>query len=127
LKRIGIVTSGGDAPGAETILVPEVKFTIDDVVGTVKENVQKGKSRGSSWPQRGSAIPASFRGTSKSLPASESRLSVLGYAQRGGHPTARSRYLASTFGDKAVELLLEERINSIVVLQNGKITTISLE
>ena len=127
MKRIGIVTSGGDAPGAETILVPEVKFTIDDVVGTVKENVQKGKKSGIIVAAEGIGDTRELSRDVEKLTGIESRLSVLGYAQRGGHPTARSRYLASTFGDKAVELLLEERINSIVVLQNGKITTISLE
>ena len=37
----------------------------------------------------------------------ETRLSIIGYAQRGGSPTARSRYLASLFGEKAVQLLAD--------------------
>jgi len=55
------------------------------------------------------------------------RISVLGYAQRGGSPTARSRLLASLFGNKAVELLLKGQGNRIVGLQNGQISTVSLE
>ncbi|MDH5634919.1 MAG: 6-phosphofructokinase, partial [Candidatus Bathyarchaeota archaeon] len=58
---------------------------------------------------------------------SEVRLSVLGYAQRGGSPTARSRLLACLFGNNTVELLLEEQGNRMVGLQGGRVTTTSLE
>ncbi|BAI61341.1 6-phosphofructokinase [Methanocella paludicola SANAE] len=122
-----IALAVGLASGAETILVPEVKFTIDDVVGTVKQNVQKGKKSGIIVAAEGIGDTRELSRDVEKLTGIESRLSVLGYAQRGGNPTARSRYLAGAFGDKAVELLLEERINSIIVLQNGKVTTISLE
>jgi 6-phosphofructokinase 1 len=57
----------------------------------------------------------------------EARLSILGYAQRGGSPTFRSRLLANLFAKKAIELASEERGNRIVGLQNGKITSIDLE
>jgi 6-phosphofructokinase 1 len=58
---------------------------------------------------------------------SEVRLSILGYAQRGGSPTARSRLLASLFAEKAVELLCNGQGNKIVGLQNGKIESIDLK
>jgi len=58
---------------------------------------------------------------------SEVRLSVIGYAQRGGHPTARSRLLANLFANKAVELLSNEQGNRIVGLRKGIITSIELE
>jgi 6-phosphofructokinase 1 len=51
----------------------------------------------------------------------------LGYAQRGGSPTSRSRLLASLFGNKAVELLLKEQSDRVVGLQNGQVTALSLE
>ena len=57
----------------------------------------------------------------------EVRLSVLGYTQRGGNPSARSRLLASLFADKAVELISECKKGRAVVLQNGKITSMELE
>jgi 6-phosphofructokinase 1 len=58
---------------------------------------------------------------------SEVRLSILGYAQRGGSPTARSRLLASLFAEKAIELICEEQGNMAVGLQNGAIVGIELE
>ncbi len=57
----------------------------------------------------------------------EVRLSITGYAQRGGNPTARSRLLANLFGNKAIELLLNKQRNRMVGLENGKVTSISLE
>jgi 6-phosphofructokinase 1 len=57
----------------------------------------------------------------------EVRLSVLGYAQRGGSPTARSRLLASMFAARAVELLSREHGNKVVGLRDGNITSIDLE
>jgi 6-phosphofructokinase 1 len=57
----------------------------------------------------------------------EVRLSVTGYAQRGGNPTARSRLLANLFGEKAVQLLKNEKGNRIACLENGKVDSIDLE
>jgi 6-phosphofructokinase 1 len=57
----------------------------------------------------------------------EVRLSVMGYAQRGGNPSARSRLLANLFADKAVNLLKEGEKNKMVALQNGKITSASFQ
>jgi 6-phosphofructokinase 1 len=51
---------------------------------------------------------------------------VLGYAQRGGNPTARSRLLANLFANKAVEILSEEQGSQIAGLQDGKVTSIDL-
>jgi len=51
----------------------------------------------------------------------------LGYAQRGGNPSARSRLLASLFANKAVELLSKGQGNRIVGLQKGRITSIELK
>jgi 6-phosphofructokinase 1 len=57
----------------------------------------------------------------------EVRLSVTGYAQRGGNPTARSRLIANLFGNKAVELIQYKKSNQMVALQNGKTTSIMLQ
>jgi 6-phosphofructokinase 1 len=57
----------------------------------------------------------------------EVRLSIIGYAQRGGSPTARSRLLASVFGNRAIELLSEKEGNRVVGLQNGRIESVELQ
>ena len=58
---------------------------------------------------------------------SDVRLSILGYAQRGGSPTARSRLLASLFAEKAVELICQGKGNTSVGLRNGLIAGYDLE
>ena len=58
---------------------------------------------------------------------SEVRLTILGYVQRGGSPTARSRLLASLFAEKAVDLLIERKGNQVVGLQDGRVTSIPLD
>jgi 6-phosphofructokinase 1 len=63
----------------------------------------------------------------ESVAGLEVRLSVIGYAQRGGNPTARSRLLANLFAEKAVELLVNSQGNMMVCLQNGKVTSMPLQ
>jgi 6-phosphofructokinase 1 len=48
----------------------------------------------------------------------ESRADILGYMQRGGHPTARDRILATRMGDYAVQLLVNGLKNRVVVVHN---------
>ena len=50
----------------------------------------------------------------------ESRVSVLGYIQRGGNPTATDRMYASFMGAYAVEILCNGKKNRIVAMNNGK-------
>lgn len=126
-KRGFLALTAGITAGAEVILVPEIKYKMENIIQTIKENAMKGKKSGIIVAAEG---VGDTRGLAKEIEEhtqSEVRLSVLGYAQRGGSPTARSRLLASLFGNKAVELLLNEQGNMIVGLQNGRISTISLE
>lgn len=117
----------GITAGAEVILVPEIKYEIENVIQTIKENAMKGKKSGIIIAAEGVGDTRKLVKEIEEHTRSEVRLSVLGYAQRGGSPTARSRLLASLFGYKAVELLLNEQGNKIAGLQNGRISTISLE
>lgn len=48
----------------------------------------------------------------------ESRVSVLGYIQRGGQPSAKDRMYGSLMGAYAVEVLIQERENRIVAIKN---------
>ena len=51
----------------------------------------------------------------------EARATVLGYLQRGGTPTYQDRYLGSMMGIKAVECLMDGRINRAIVYRNGQV------
>jgi len=113
--------------GAEIILVPEVKFNVKKIVQKLEENSAKGKKSGIIIAAEGVGDTRKLGQEIEKEAGVEVRLSVLGYAQRGGSPTGRSRLLADLFADKAVELLLKEEDKQIVGLQKGKITSIDLE
>jgi 6-phosphofructokinase 1 len=113
--------------GAEIILVPEVKYTKESIQKTLKENSDRGKKSGIIVAAEGIGDTRKLAKEIEENTGAEARLSVLGYAQRGGNPTARSRLLANLFANKAVELLSNEQGNRIVGLQKGLITSIELE
>jgi len=122
-----LASTVGLTVGAEIILVPEEKYEREEVFRIIKENSAKGKRSGIIVAAEGIGDTRRLaRGIEKNTGA-EVRLSVLGYAQRGGNPTARSRLLASLFANKAVELLSEEQGSLVVTLRDGRIASIELE
>ena len=122
-----LASTVGLTVGAETILVPEVKIEEEKIFKTIRENIAKGKKSGIIVAAEGIGDTRKLARDIEQKTGTEVRLSILGYAQRGGSPTARSRLLAGLFAYKAIELLVGEEGNRIVGLQNGKITSIDLE
>ncbi|NQU43833.1 ATP-dependent 6-phosphofructokinase [bacterium] len=55
------------------------------------------------------------------------RVTTLGYLQRGGPPTAFDRLLATQFGHAAVGLIVEEQFGQMVALRGNRIKAVSLE
>jgi 6-phosphofructokinase 1 len=117
----------GICVGAEVILIPEKPLELGQIVRLMEENAQKGKRAGIIVAAEGFGDSAKLATEMQKQTESEVRLSILGYAQRGGSPTARSRLLASLFAEKAVQLISEQRGNMAVGLQNGAVTSLELE
>jgi 6-phosphofructokinase 1 len=113
--------------GAETILVPEVKLNIGEIFKTIAESRIRGKKSGIVVAAEGIGDTHKLAREIEEETRAEVRLSILGYAQRGGSPTARSRLLACLFANEAVKLLLEEKEDRVVGLQNGKLTSLGLQ
>ena len=113
--------------GAEIVLVPEVKYRKENLFKTIIENRAKGKKSGLIVAAEGIGDTRLLARQIQRNTKAEVRLSIIGYAQRGGNPTARSRLLASLFGNKAVELLSEKEGNRVVGLQNGRIGSVKLQ
>jgi len=113
--------------GAEIILVPEVKYEKGKIFKTLKESAVKGKKSSIIIAAEGIGDTRKLAREIEKNTGTEVRLSVLGYAQRGGSPTARSRFLANLFARKAVELLATGRGSQIVGLKKGVITSVDLE
>jgi 6-phosphofructokinase 1 len=117
----------GITVGAEVILIPENKCKMDQVVAVIKENARKGKRAGIIVAAEGCGTISEIVKEIEEKTGSEVRLTILGYAQRGGSPTARSRLLASLFAEKAVDLLCQGQGSRVVGLQKGVVTSIDLE
>ncbi|MGD0643954.1 MAG: ATP-dependent 6-phosphofructokinase [Candidatus Bathyarchaeia archaeon] len=113
--------------GAEMILIPEVKYENEKIFQTIKEAKERGKKSAIIVAAEGIGDNRQLATEIEKATDAEVRLSVLGYTQRGGNPSARSRLLASLFANKAVELINEQQKSRAVVLQNGKITSMGLE
>ena len=122
-----LALTAGITAGAEVILVPELKQEMDEIVHTIEKNRAKGKKSGIIVAAEGIGDTRKLARAIEEKTGSEVRLSVLGYAQRGGSPTARSRLLGCQFGSKAVDLLLDDQGGRIVGLGHGELTDISLE
>ena len=58
---------------------------------------------------------------------SEARVTVLGHVQRGASPTYNDRLLASAFGVKAVDLLVERKFGRMVSWQDGEVRDVAIE
>ena len=126
-KRGFLALMIGLTVGAEVILVPEVEYSVESIVHTLEVNGAKGKKSGIIVAAEGIGDTRKLLKDVAKKAGVEVRLSITGYAQRGGNPTARSRLLANLFGNKAIELLLNKQRNRMVGLENGKVTSISLE
>ena len=113
--------------GAEVILVPEVEYSLESIVRTLAVNGAKGKKAGIIVAAEGIGDTHKLMREIEKKAGVEVRLSVTGYAQRGGNPTARSRLLANLFGNKAVKLLLNKQGKMMACLENGKVASIDLK
>jgi len=126
-KRGFLALEVGICVGAEVILIPENPMNIEDIVKFMEENENRGKRAGIIVAAEGFSDTSKLAKEMQEQTKSEVRLSILGYAQRGGSPTARSRLLASLFAEKAVEFICEERGNLAVGLQRGSVVGFELE
>jgi 6-phosphofructokinase len=63
----------------------------------------------------------------ESLTGLESRVTILGYVQRGGTPSAMDRLLATQLGTAATALIHQDKIGVMVALKNGSTHPVPLE
>ena len=116
--------------GAEFVMVPETKTTIDDVVTALKKGWDQKKSASivitAEGDSEGSAQQIATKVIEK-CPDKDIRVTTLGHIQRGGSPSAQDRILASRLGIAAIEGLLEGKENVMAGIINNKICYTPLE
>lgn len=107
-RRSGhIALYSGLASGAETILVPEVSYNMDDICERIISGFERKKSHSIIIIAEGAGNAFEISKKLKEKTGFETRVIVLGHLQRGGAPTAFDRILASKLASKAVDLLRE--------------------
>lgn len=116
----------GVASGAEFILVPEIKYDVQKICNEITHERNVGKKSEIIVMAEGAGNSAEVVKEIQKQTNCEVRLTVLGYAQRGGSPTARSRNLGSLMGYYAVEELLQGSGQKMMSVQGQKIVPIDL-
>jgi len=142
-----LALTAGIAGGGDVILIPEIPYRPEAVAACLKERQRKGRRFSIVVVAEGTrphevqpaAASAEYGGDPvgkvgvavarqiHELTALESRVTVLGYVQRGGRPTAWDRVLATRFGTKAVDLIAEGRFGRMVCLRENAVQSLALE
>ncbi|HEX2950765.1 MAG TPA: 6-phosphofructokinase [Armatimonadota bacterium] len=117
----------GVAGGAEVVLLPEIPWTIDQVVSTIQTGYRRGKKSFLIVVAEGAVRGEALADQLKEATGYDTRATVLGHVQRGGSPSAADRVLASQLGSYAVKYLLEGKRGVLVGEQSNAITTTPLE
>ena len=125
-----IAIQSGIGGGAEMVMVPETSTTMDDVIKMLKKGRDSQKMSSivvvAEGDEQGNAHEIADRVRTHN-PDLDIRVSTLGHIQRGGHPSAFDRVLASRLGLAAVEGLLNGEKNVMVGVIDNKITYTNLK
>lgn len=122
-RRAGyIALNAGIACGATSILIPEVEYDFQrDVIDRMKRTQLTGKRHFIIIVAEGIGGVEDMAKRIENETGVETRATILGHVQRGGHPTVRDRVTASLMGHKAVELLKEGIGNRVIAMQHDEI------
>ena len=92
----------GLAGGAETIIVPEVDYKIEDICLRLETTKKRGKRHSIIVVAEGVGNANDIAKGIVERTGADLRVTVLGHVQRGGSPTVSDRILASRMGVRAV-------------------------
>lgn len=110
----------GLAGGAESILIPEIKTSYDEVIQKIKRGHERGKRHSIIMLAEGAGNAYDIADRIKDQLNFSTRVTILGHTQRGGSPSAYDRVIASRFGAFAIELLLNGKQGRMVGLENNQ-------
>lgn len=122
-----IALYSGIAGGAESIVISEVELDIDAIINKIKNGRKRGKKHHIIVAAEGALDAYELARIIEEKGAIETRVTVLGYVQRGGVPTVQDRILASDFGYEAVNLLLSGKSGLALGYRSGKIIEVDID
>lgn len=111
----------GLSGGAETIIVPEIDYKIEDICLRLEATKKRGKRHSIIVLAEGAGNANDIGKEIVERTGADLRVTVLGHVQRGGSPTVADRLLASRMGVRAVELLLDGKSARVVGIKDDKI------
>ena len=114
------------AGGAEFVLVPEVKYNIDEMCKELKAAYDRGKRYSIVVVAEGAGSAVDIGKVVAEKTGIDTRVSVLGHIQRGGSPTVEDRMKASMLGEKAALALISGVSNVVFGFDAGKVVSINL-
>lgn len=118
-KRGYIALWAGMATSADAILLPEKwDGNYDSVTDAIKQHHEDGRDSYLVIVAEGVTDAPELAERIREKTGIESRVSVLGYIQRGGNPTAKDRMYGSLMGAYAIEILGSGKKNRIVAIKN---------
>jgi phosphofructokinase-like protein len=144
-----IALYAGLAGGADVILIPEIPFDLHKVAEQIRARDAYGarfsivvvaegarpvdgevsllRAASGEYVERLGGMGAKVTAALEPLTGKEGRTVVLGHLQRGGSPTSFDRVLATRFGARAVELLMEGQFGTMVAFHPPDIVPVPLE
>jgi 6-phosphofructokinase 1 len=121
-----IALYAGLAGGAESIMIPEIDFNMDAICKKLISGRNLGKLHSIIMVAEGIGKPYEIAEEINKRTDIETRVTIMGHLQRGGTPTARDRVLASRFGSKSIELLLEGKKGRAIGIKENKIIDLDI-
>jgi len=117
----------GIAGGVEEIIIPEIDYNLEDISIKLKKGYQRGKNHCIVVIAEGVDKTYEIARYLKDKIGFETRVTILGYLQRGGSPTVFDRLLASRLGVAAVEHILKGETSKMVGLIGNSIEAIEFK
>ena len=115
-----IALYAGISGGAESIIVPEMETNMDEIAKKMLEGKNRGKRHHIILVAEGAGEAHEVAKELQKLTGIETRVTILGYIQRGGSPGPADRIMATSMGVVAVESLLENKSVAIGI-RGGRI------
>lgn len=122
-----IALAAGLAGGAESILIPEIKPNLEEIIAKINQGIQRGKLHSVIIVAEGVYSPMQLRDFIEERTGHDTRVSILGHMQRGGAPTAQDRILASCMGKSAVDLIEAGKRNLMVAADGQQVFSVPLQ
>ena len=124
-----LAVQAGIVTGAEMVIIPEVETPFEEVAAAVDDAYKRGKAHCIIVVAEGSKQNAAeiARQVQEMKLGFDTRVTVLGHVQRGGKPSAYDRWLATRFGVKAVEFLMNGQSGVMTGLDGREIVPVPFQ